>query len=82
MEPSPGQLLKAWRKRASLNQAALATCLGVVQQTISLWERGAAYIPPARWPGIAAALRLSDTETERLKRALVEQYAAPAEAVA
>ncbi len=81
MEAHPGQLLKTWRKRAGLNQEALAVSLGVVQQTISLWERGA-YIPSSRWPGIAVALRLPDAETERLKRALVEQYAATTRAVA
>lgn len=81
MDTHPGQLLKTWRKRIGLNQAALADALGIVQQTISLWERGA-YIPSSRWPGLAASLQLSEAETERLKRALVEQYAAPAQAVA
>jgi transcriptional regulator with XRE-family HTH domain len=74
MMPLLGSLLRHWRKRAALNQTALADALGTSQQTVSLWERGGD-IPPSRWPRLAKALRLSGEETELLKRALIERYA-------
>ncbi len=36
----PGQVIRAWRRRAGLTQEGLAVALGVTFSTVSRWENG------------------------------------------
>ncbi len=64
------ELLRSFRQRASLNQAALAAALAVHGNTISGWERGL-YRPKEREQVLRLAedLALTPTETDQLLRA-------------
>lgn len=54
---------KKRRKKKYLSQEDVAQQLGEVQQTISNWERGAAYPPLTAIPKLAEILGLSIEET-------------------
>jgi tetratricopeptide (TPR) repeat protein len=64
------ELLRSYRERASLEQAALAAALGVHRNTISIWERGQ-YRPRDRETvlRLAAELALTPVEADQLLRA-------------
>src|ERR1051326_147076 len=62
-----GDLLRLFRKRSELTQAALAQQMGMSQRGISDWERGL-YLPESREKALklTALLYLDAAETEQL----------------
>lgn len=72
-----GDSLRALRERSGLGQGQLAAQLGVRQQTISRWERGAALPRPTRIVELARALGVGPAVLHRLAGYLPEHALHP-----
>lgn len=62
----PGRLLAAFRQRAGLSQDALAQRIAVTKPCICYWETGQVEIDAGTLPRIAAALKMSQEDVDRL----------------
>lgn len=75
MQKQAKEYISNWRRERHLTQAQLAALLGVPNQQVSNWERGAAAVPPHRWPHLMQVLSLQPKEANHYPEALAKERA-------